>query len=86
MRLYFYGLIALLRHFVLRQNTGQVICDFAEKMGVVYIKVAQILAMQNIGEVFTETDRERLASICDHCNPIEFQEIARTIELEYGTR
>ena len=84
MRLYFYGLIALLRHFVLRQNTGQVICDFAEKMGVVYIKVAQILAMQNIGEVFTETDRERLASICDHCNPIEFQEIARTIELEYG--
>lgn len=83
MRLYFYGLIALLRHFILRQNTGQVICDFAEKMGVVYIKVAQILAMQNIGEVFTEMDRERLASICDHCNPIEFQEIIKIIELEY---
>lgn len=84
MRLYFYGLIAVFRHFILRQNTGQVVCDFAERMSVVYIKVAQILAMQNLGEVFTEADRERLASICDHCNPIEFKEIAKSIELEYG--
>lgn len=84
MRLYFYALIAVFRRFILRQNAGQVICDFSERMGVVYIKVAQILAMQNLGDVFTESDRERLASICDHCNPIEFQEIAKIIESEYG--
>lgn len=84
MRLYFYGLIAVIRRFILRQNTGQVICDFAEQMGVVYIKVAQMLAMQNLGELFTESDRERLASICDNCNPVDFREIAEILELEYG--
>ncbi len=84
MRLYFYLIIAVFRRFVLHHNTGQVICNFSERMGVVYIKVAQILAMQNFGDVFTESDRERLASICDHCNPIEFQEIAKIIESEYG--
>lgn len=83
MRLYFYGLIAIFRRFILRENTGQVICDFAERMGVVYIKVAQILATQNLGEVFTESDRRRLASICDDCNPIEFGEIRKQLELEY---
>ena len=84
MRLYFYGFIAVFRRFVLRQNVGVVVCDFAEQMGVVYIKVAQILAMQNLGEYFTESDRERLASICDQCNPIKFQEIDKILEMEYG--
>lgn len=83
MRLYFYGCLMLLRKFVLRQNTGQVICWFAEKMGVVYIKMAQILAMQNYGQIFTETDRQKLAQICDHCQPIKFKKIQKLIEQEY---
>ncbi len=83
MRLYFYSFVALIRKFILRQNTGQVICDFAQKMGTVYIKVAQILAMQNLGNVFTETDRERLIDICDHCNPIPFSKVQEILELEY---
>ncbi len=84
MKLYFYGFIMLFRKFILRQNTGRVICRFAERMGVVYIKVAQILAMQNVGEIFTEVDRKQLAQICDHCQPLPFFKIQRQLEQEYG--
>lgn len=84
MRLYWYGLLLIIKKFLLRQNTGKVICDFAAKMGVVYIKVAQILAMQNLGTIFTEADRQRLSQICDHCNPISFRKIQRILRQEYG--
>ncbi len=53
-------------------------------MGVVYIKMAQIIAMQNYGNVFTENDRIQLSQICDHCNPIAYRKIAKQIECEYG--
>lgn len=84
MKLYFYGFLMLVRKFILRQNTGIVICKFAERMGVVYIKMAQILAMQNYGDIFTEQDRERLSKICDHCQPIPYPKIQRALEYEYG--
>lgn len=83
MRLYFYGFIMLFKKFVLRQNTGKVIKCFAQKMGVIYIKLAQILAMQNYGNLFTEEDRLELASICDGCNPIRYEEIIKIIEKGY---
>lgn len=83
MRLYYYGCLMLIQKFILRRSTGRVICDFAKNMGVVYIKVAQILAMQNIGDVFTEQDRLQLASICDHCNPLPFSKIRQKLEQEY---
>lgn len=84
MRLYFYGFIMLVEHFVLRRSAGQSIRHFAERMGVVYIKFAQILAMQNVGQLFTETDRAELAAICDHCNPVAFAEIEKQLVAEYG--
>lgn len=83
MRLYFYGFIMLFERFVLCHSTGQSIRHFAERMGVVYIKFAQILAMQNVGQLFTESDRAELATICDHCNPIEFAKIKQQLESEY---
>ncbi len=83
MRLYWYGLRMLVKKFILRQNTGQVVCWFAEHMGVVYVKMAQILAMQNYGQIFTENDRQHLAEICDHCSPIAFRKIRRQIEQAY---
>lgn len=83
MRLYFYGFLMLVQKFILRRGTGRVICDFSKRMGVVYIKVAQILAMQNIGNVFTEQDRQQLASICDQCNPLPFSKIRQKLEQEY---
>ncbi len=84
MRLYWYGFLMLCKKFIFRQNTGTVICDFAQHMGVVYIKVAQILAMQNVGSLFTEADRQKLSQICDHCNPIKFSEIKKLLIAEYG--
>lgn len=84
MKLYWYGLIMLLRKFVLRQSTGRVLHDFATKMGVVYIKAAQIIAMQNYGDVFSEADRVALSCICDHCNPIPFSEIQQVLRQAYG--
>ncbi len=84
MRLYFYGFLLLFQKFILRQNTGKVLYYFATHMGVVYIKMAQIIAMQNYGNIFTEQDRLQLAQICDHCNPIAFRKIAKQIEQEYG--
>lgn len=83
MRLYFYGFLMLAQKFILRRSTGRVICDFSKRMGVVYIKVAQILAMQNIGSIFTEQDRQQLASICDQCNPLPFSKIRQKLEQEY---
>lgn len=83
MRLYFYGFIMLIKKFVFRQSTGKVIKWFVTKMGIVYIKLAQILAMQNYGTLFTEKDRIELSSICDNCNPIPYSKIVRIIESEY---
>ncbi len=84
MRLYWCSLQMLFKKFILRQNTGKVIRDFATKMGVVYIKFAQILAMQNIGTVFAETDRQQLLQICDSCNPMPFSKIRKILQQEYG--
>lgn len=84
MRLYFYGILLLIRKFILRQNTGKVLYKFATRMGVVYIKMAQIIAMQNYGNIFTEQDRLQLSKICDSCNPIPYRRIAKQITREYG--
>ncbi len=54
-------------------------------MGVVYIKLAQMLATQNFGNLFTENDRKMLSSICDNCNPISYEEIEEILKQEYGT-
>lgn len=86
MKLYFNGLIMLIKKFILKRNTGDVICSFASKMGVVYIKFAQILAMQNYGNIFTEEDRVKLSKICDNCNPIKFKKIEKMIEKEYDCK
>lgn len=84
MRLYFYGLILVLRKLIFRENTGKLICWFAKRMGVVYIKMAQILAMQNYGEIFTEEDRIQLSQICDNCQPIPYDKIIQQIQSEYN--
>lgn len=84
MRLYWRILKLLFRKVVLRRSTGVVVRDFAMDMGIVYIKLAQILATQNYGRVFTEADRVALAGVCDDCKKIEFDEIERILQDEYG--
>lgn len=86
MRLYLFGLIMLFQKFILRRNTGTVICRFAFNMGIVYIKMAQILAMQNYGEIFTEKDRQNLSKVCDNCKPIPYRKVVKIIEKEYACK
>ena len=84
MKLYIQAIKLLFNKFILRKNNGIVIKDFSEKMGVVYIKLAQMLATQNFGNLFTEKDRQMLSSICDNCNPISYDEIEEILKQEYG--
>lgn len=84
MKLYLEAIKLLFSKFVLRKNTGVVIKQFCEKMGIVYIKFAQMLAMQNYGNYFTEEDRKELEDICDDCNKISYDEIEQILREEYG--
>ena len=86
MKLYIQAIKLLFNKFILRRNNGIVIKDFSEKMGVVYIKLAQMLATQNFGNLFTEKDRQMLSSICDNCNPISYDEIEEILKQEYGAK
>lgn len=85
MKLYLRIIKLLFDKIVLRKNIGTLIKEFSEKMGIVYIKLAQILATQNYGNLFTEEDRKMLSSICDDCNPISYNEIEEILKKEYGT-
>lgn len=49
MKLYIQIIKLLFNKFILRKNNGTVIKEFASKMGIVYIKLAQMLATQNFG-------------------------------------
>lgn len=84
MKLYFQILKLVFSKIFLRRSNGAVIKSFAESMGVVYIKLAQMLATQNYGNLFTEQDRQALSSICDDCNPIDYAEIEKILHQEYG--
>lgn len=85
MKLYTQILKLLVSKFIFRKNNGIVIKEFSEKMGIVYIKLAQMLATQNFGDLFTEKDRQMLSSICDNCNPISYEEIEGILKQEYET-
>lgn len=69
--------------YIKKYKTGTSIKIFCENMGIVYIKLAQILSTQNFGELFTEDDRILLSSICDNSKPIPFDIIKNIIEEEY---
>lgn len=85
MKLYIQVIKLLFNKFMLRKNNGIVIKEFSEKMGVVYIKLAQILATHNFGDLFTEDDRKMLSEICDNCNIIDYEEIEKILKEEYGS-
>jgi len=78
--------IALFNKLILRKSNGYVVKKFATNMGLAYIKLAQMLAMQNIDNLFTEKDRRDIMDICDNCNPIPYKNIKEIIMHEYGER
>lgn len=69
----------------LRNSNGTALRKFASRMGLAYIKFAQMLAMQNINGLFSERDREDIMAICYNCNPISFKEVQRALIREYGS-
>lgn len=85
MKLYLQIIKLLFNKFILRKNTGLIIKQFAEKMGIVYIKLAQMLATQNYGHLFTEEDRQILSNICDNSKPIKYNAIETILKEEYGS-
>lgn len=84
MKLYIEFIKLIFNKIIMRKNIGIAIKDFSENMGIVYIKLAQILATQNIGNIFTEEDRINLSSICDDVNEISYKEIKKILKEEYG--
>lgn len=84
MKLYIEVIKLLIGKFIFKRNNGILIKKFAIKNGIVYIKLAQMLATQNFGNLFTEKDRQMLSSICDDCNPISYNEVERILKKEFG--
>lgn len=70
----------IINKFILRKSNGESVKIFCINMGITYIKLGQILAMQNINGIFSEEDRQQLLSICDNCNKIEFEKIEYSIK------
>jgi Predicted unusual protein kinase len=83
MKLYLQLLKAIIQKYIFRKDTGTVIKNLCESMGIIYIKLAQILATQNIGDFFNENNRISLSSICDNCHPIPYTEIEAILKQEY---
>ena len=83
MKLYFEVLCAVVKKIILRKSNGEVIRDFATNMGVVYIKLAQMLATHEFQNYFSESDRIALSSICDNIEPVEFKIIEDTLISTY---
>ena len=84
MKFYYQLMCALIKKFVFRKSTGEVVRDFATNMGLVYIKLAQILSTHEFQNYFNEEDRKILSSICDNISPVEFSLIEKTLIDNYG--
>ena len=84
MKFYYQLMCALIKKFVFRKSTGEVVLNFATNMGIVYIKLAQILSTHEFQNYFNEEDRKTLSSICDNISPVEFSLIEKTLIDNYG--
>ncbi len=85
MKLYFEIIKLLINKYLKHYNNGEAVKILCEDMGIAYIKLAQILATQNYGNLFTEEDRKLLSSICDNCNQIPFETIHEILKKEYNS-
>ncbi len=86
MKLFVNALVFIFNRYLLKKPLGEAVKIFASSMGITYIKFAQILAAQNIGNLFTEKDRKDLEGICDCINKIPFREIEKELKNVYGDR
>lgn len=72
-----------LLHILTKQETlGTSFKRLCEQMGLVYIKLAQILSMQDI-RFISENSRKEFSHICDKSKPISYGEVYSIINKEY---
>lgn len=82
---FYLEILKLIKNIViLKKSNGEAIKIFCNNNGLAYIKLAQILATQNYGTLFTEKDRKDLETICDNTNTLPFSEIKKILEEQYG--
>lgn len=82
---FYLDILKLIKNIViLKKSNGEAIRIFCNNNGLAYIKLAQILATQNYGTLFSEEDRRDLEAICDNSNPLSFDEIKSILISEYG--
>ena len=85
MRLICYIVYFFVLKIVRKESLGMYIKNICEKMGVVYIKLAQILSTRS--DIFKdEKSRNDLCLINDSCNVLKFEEIERILKVEYGNK
>lgn len=84
MKLLKQSLTLLFNKFIRRKSNGYCLKVFCSNMGMAYIKLCQMLALQNIGNLFSEQDRLDVLSICYDVNPIPYHEIKKALRAEYG--
>ena len=84
MKLFKQAVLLIFNKFVRRKSNGYCLKIFCTNMGMAYIKLCQMLALQNIGNIFTEQDRLDVLSICYDVNPVPFSEIKTELRKEYG--
>ena len=85
MKLYYEILKLLINKKIRHYDNGKAIVKFCENMGVTYVKLAQILASQNLDNLFSEEDKRTLSNICNNSNQIPFEKVEALLEKEYNT-
>lgn len=66
------------------KSKGYCVKQFCINCGTTYVKLGQILAMQNYNNLFDERDRQDLLTITDDCKHISYRLIYGILVREYG--
>ena len=83
MKLYYEMLRLIFNKYIKKYGNGRLVKEFCENMGVVYIKLAQMLSAYSFGHLFTEKDRVILSSVCSSCKYMSFDEVKQILEKEF---
>lgn len=68
-------MLVVLFNLLRGKSIGYCVKVLSANMGLAYIKLAQILATQDLRNLFTERDRKDIAAICDAVNPVPLRAI-----------
>lgn len=78
------ALLRSLLYLLTGKAKGYCVKQFCINCGSTYIKLGQILAMQNYNDLFNEKDQQDLLTITDDCVHIPYREIRKVLVREYG--